>query len=219
MPSFSLRPPTPAINLAPKLGERAVFAGQTGSGKTTAMLKMLPLYYGRRQIMIADTKGDPVLERLAGPVATKLRDLPKVAKWPENPVVIYRPNANELADLVMLDAFCDWVYRRKHTILMIDELGQFGAGSHAGPGLTSIFARGRTADITVLAGTQRPISVPIIALTESQLFYIFRLIFENDRKRVAMYTHPQLQTPPISPYGVKAYRTGASEPIEYIAFT
>lgn len=215
--SFELRPSVSARELAPALGERAVLAGQTGSGKTTAALHLLPVYYGRRQIIIADTKSDPTIERLAGPVATRLRDLPKVAKWPENPVVIYRPDSGELADLFILDSFCDWVYRRGHTVLFIDELGQFGAGAHAGPGLTSIFARGRTADVTVLAGTQRPVSVPIIAFTESQLFFVFRLLFRRDRERIAEYTHPALVTPPTSPYGVKLYRTGDLEPVEYVS--
>ena len=216
---FVLRLPTPARSLAPSLGERAIFAGQTGSGKTTAILAALPAYYGKRQIIIADTKNDPTIESLAGPVVTKLKDLPKAAKWPDNPLVIYRPNAQELSDLVILDAFCDWVYRRGKTVLVIDELGQFAAGAHAGMGLTSIFARGRTAEVTVLAGTQRPINVPIIAFTESQLFFIFRLLFRNDRERLARYSHPALVEPPSSPFGVKVYRTGGQEPIEYTSLT
>ncbi len=215
--TFTLRQPTLARSLAPALGERAIFAGQTGSGKTTAILKALTVYYGKRQIIIADTKNDPTIESLAGPVATELKDLPKLAKWPDNPLVIYRPVAGELSDLTILDAFCDWVYRRGKTILVIDELGQFSAGSHAGPGLTSVFARGRTAEVTVLAGTQRPVNVPIIAFTESQLFFIFRLLFRNDRERLARYTHPALIDPPTSPFGCKIYRNGDSEPIEYVS--
>ncbi len=214
---FSLRPAVSANLLAPALGTRAVLAGQTGSGKTTAALHLLPSYYGRRQIIIADTKSDPAIESIAGPVATRLRDLPKIAKWPEHPVVIYRPDPGELTDVQILDAFCEWVYRRGHTVLFIDELSQFGAGAHSGPGLTSVFARGRTADVTVLAGTQRPVSVPIIAFTESQTFFVFRLLFRRDRERIAEYTHPGLVFPPSSPYGVKVYRTGDSEPVEYVA--
>lgn len=217
--NFALRKPTKATTLAPAFGERALIAGQTGSGKTTAALHMLSSYYGKRQIIIADTKSDPTIEHLAGPIATRLRDLPKVAKWPDNPVVIYRPDAGELADLFILDAFCDWVYRRGHTVLFIDELGQFGAGAHAGPGLTSVFARGRSADLTVLAGTQRPVGVPIIAFTESQIFYVFRLLFKRDRERISEYTHPDLAVGPSSPYGVKVYRTGDMEPVEYVSLT
>jgi hypothetical protein len=142
-----------------------------------------------------------------------------MAKWPQNPVVIFRPNANELSDLTILDAFCDWVYRRGRTVLVIDELGQFAAGSHAGPGLTSVFARGRTAEITVLGGTQRPKNVPIIAFTESQLFFTFRLLFRADRERLAQYSHPLLVDAPVSPYGVKVYRSGTQEPIEYVSLT
>lgn len=219
--TFEVRQSVPARSLAPDIGERAIFAGQTGSGKTTAMLKLLPAYYGRRQIVIADTKNDPTIEKLAGPVATRLQDLPRIAnkKVADVPLVIYRPNAVELTDLLMLDAFCEWIYRRKNTVLMVDELGQFGAGAHAGPGLTSIFARGRTAEITVLAGTQRPVSVPIIAFTESQLFFIFRLLFRRDRERLSEYSHPDLIAPPTSPYGVKVYRTGDAEPVEYVSLT
>lgn len=217
--SFTLRPPTKASVVAPSLGERSIIAGQTGSGKTTAALHMLARYYGIRQIIIADTKSDPAIEKLDGPVATRLRDLPRVAKWPDNPLVIFRPNPAELSDLLILDAFAGWVYQRGHTVLFIDELGQFGAGSHAGPGLTSIFARGRTSDITVLAGTQRPVSIPIIALTESQVFYVFRLLFKRDRERVANYTHPDMITPPTNPYGVRVYRTGWSDVEEYVSLT
>jgi len=215
--NFGLRPSVSAASLAPALGERAVLAGQTGSGKTTAALHLLPVYYGRRQIIIADTKSDPTIEKIAGPVATRLRDLPKIAKWPEHPVVVYRPDPGELTDLYILDAFCDWVYRRGHSVLLIDELSQFGAGAHSGPGLTSVFARGRSADVTVIAGTQRPVSVPIIAFTEAQIFFVFRLLFRRDRERIAEYTHPGLVTPPSSPYGVKVYRTGDLEPVEYVS--
>ncbi len=222
---FTIRPPTRAADLAPDLGTRNMFIGTAGSGKTTAILRTLPSYYGHRQIVIADTKNDPAIEKLDGKIAEKLSDLPKVSRgkydapnglrYPWPPVVIYRPISRELSNYAVLDAFCDWVYRRERTILVLDELGQFAPGARAGSGLTSVFARGRTHEITVLGGTQRPKNVPIIAFTESQLFYVFRLLFEQDRKRVAEYTHPMMVDPPTSPFGVKLYRTGTMEPIEY----
>lgn len=222
---FTIRPPTRAADLAPDLGTRNMFIGTAGSGKTTGILRTLPAYYGRRQIIIADTKGDPAIERLDGRVAEKLRDLPKAAsgkydapnglRYPWPPVVIWRPISRELSNYLVLDQFCDWIYRRERTVLVLDELGQFAPGARAGPGLTSVFARGRTHEITVLGGTQRPKNVPIIAFTESQLFYVFRLLFEQDRKRVAEYTHPLMSESPTSPFGVKIYRVGTMEPIEY----
>lgn len=217
--SFTIRPPTKAVDLAPKYGQKAMFTGMTGSGKTTGILNMLPAYYGKQQIIIADTKGDPALERLYGPTATKLRDLPKVSKWPDNPVVLYRPNGNELADLTILDAFCDWIYRRGNTVLVLDEIGQFARGAYAGPGLTNVYARGRTQKVTVLGGTQRPKNVPLIAFTESQWFFTFRLLYLNDRKRMGEYAHPSLIEAPTSPYGVKVYQVGTQEPIEYVSLT
>lgn len=227
--TFTLRQPTPAVDLAPKLGQRAMYIGGTGSGKTTAILRTLPKYYGRRQIIIADTKNDPAIESLAGNVVERLRDMPKATRgrytdvqgrkydWP--PLVIYRPNGAELSDLRILDALCDWIYRRQRTVFVIDELGQFASQARAGPGLTNIFARGRTAEITTLGGTQRPKNVPIIAFTESELFFCFRLKFLSDRKRVSEYTDPTMIDPVISPYGVKMYRTGAQEPVEYVSLT
>lgn len=221
---YTVRPPTPAIDLAPKLGQRAIYIGGTGSGKTTAILRTLPKFYGHRQIIIADTKNDPAIESLAGNVVEKLRDMPKASRgnytdingnrYPFPPLVIYRPNGAELSNLRALDALCDWIYRRQRTVFVIDELGQFAAAARAGPGLTNIFARGRTAEITTLGGTQRPKNVPIIAFTESELFFTFRLKFKSDRERVAEYTDPTMVDPIISPYGVKFYRTGAMEPIE-----
>jgi hypothetical protein len=184
----------------PDLGQRALFVGKTGSGKTYAMLRLLGRYYRTRQIQILDTKGDSGIRRLAAPVAERLRDVPRW-RWPQHPVVVYRPRAEELGSLETLDAWCLWIYDRGHTIAVVDEISQVADETRPGPGFLSMVTRGRDRDVSVWMATQRPRRIPAICYTEAEHYYIFWLADRRDRERVAEFTLPAVADPVPDPHG------------------
>jgi hypothetical protein len=182
--------------------------GATGSGKTYAMLKLMESYYGVKQIQLLDTKNDSGIAELDAPVVEHLDDLPEYT-FPEYPLVIYRPAGEELADLECLDLWCQWIYMRKNTHAVIDELTQLGNSTHPKMGFLNMLTRGRDRNISVFMGTQRPVGIPKIAYTESQHFYKFYLADEDDRKSVKKYTHPAMIGQVPTKHGFHYYKVGS----------
>lgn len=196
------------LNIYPKLTSRTLLVGQTGSGKTYAALKLLAHFYSVRQIQILDTKGDDNIDKIDAPVVERLEVITKYNDPDEYPIVIYRPNGEELADPAMLDAWCQWIYERESTVAYIDEVSQLGNSTKPRMGFLNLLTRGRSKDVTVLMGTQRPVGVPRIVFTETQYFYRFYLADVQDRKRVTEFTHPAMINQPKSRYGFLFYRAG-----------
>ncbi len=168
---------------------------------------MLGNFYQVRQIQILDTKADEHIENLDAPIVENLELLGKY-KAEKYPLVIYRPTGEELADQKVLDAWCQWIYERGHTVAYIDEVTQLGNSTNPKMGFLNMITRGRSRDVTVLMGTQRPVGVPRIVFTETQYFYKFYLADMQDRKRVAEFTHPVMIYQPKSKYGFLFYKVG-----------
>jgi hypothetical protein len=196
------------VNIYPTLTTRSLLVGQTGSGKTYAALRLLGHFYGVRQIQILDTKGDDNIDNLDAPLVENL-ELLGAYKADKYPLVIYRPTGAELADQKVLDAWCQWIYERGHTIAYIDEITQLGNSTNPKMGLLNMLTRGRSKDVTVLMGTQRPVGVPRIVFTETQYFYRFYLADIQDRKRVTEFTHPAMIYQPKSEHGFLFYKAGS----------
>jgi len=198
------------MRTGPGFGERLIFLGQTGRGKTTGMIAVLDRwYYGRRQIEVLDGKADPAWERLAVPRLTDLRQVVK-RRWPQTPMVVWRPEAGDLADPTRLDVWCHWVYSRQHTVAVVDELTLLAPSPDPPLGYLSCVTRGRTRDITLLVGTQRPRRVPLITFSEATWVFCFGLSDQRDRYRVAEFTHPLLASEIPDPHGCWIWRTGAT---------
>jgi hypothetical protein len=182
---------TSAVHSAPGAGfaqllpgphDRAVFVGQTGSGKTT----LAHLVLEQRPYVVAyDPKGYlnwPGWKRF-----TSLHALASVLGHDpdRHPHAIYRPSYAELSDERTVNAFFEWVYKREHTTVYVDELSAISSGDvypwYFGANLT----RGRERGISVFCATQRPARIPQIVLSESEHVYIYRLKLPRDRQRVA----------------------------------
>lgn len=196
------------------LGERATFIGQTGSGKSFAMLQILDTFYEVRQIEGFDGKADPLFSGLDVPRRNSLAAIATL-KYPKYPMVIWRPNPEALAEPEVLDKWNQWIYRRKHTVAAIDEITLMTQSNKPPLGLLSLLARGRSRDITVLIGTQRPRQIPMICFTEATEIFCFRLTDKNDRKRVAEFTHPDMEIPVQDPHGFWHFRVGDDEATYY----
>ncbi|MBX6362128.1 MAG: hypothetical protein IRZ03_18900 [Acidobacterium ailaaui] len=201
--------------IIPTPGERLFAVGRTGSGKTTAILRIAAALSRKRQVQVLATKDDPGILSLPVPVVSRLAQV-SAFKFPEYPVVIYHPSGDEMT-VDYLDAWCEWCYERKHTVAVIDELTQVVKSPIAvSPGFLNLYTRGRTQDVTVLAGTQRPRRVPAECFTEAEYIYKFALNDERDRKRVAEFTHPAMENQVRHKHGFHVYSLHAPDKVFYV---
>lgn len=203
------------MNIWPEPGSRSIFIGKTGSGKTFGMLKTAHRFLHERQIQLLATKEDKGILSLPYPIVNKLSEVSKY-KFPDYPFVIYYPMGDELADKEKLDRWCEWVYQRKHTVAMIDEVTQVADKVRPRPGFLDLYTRGRSQDITVLAGNQRPVGLPVVALSEAEHFYRFYLARREDRKTVSDYTHPVMLQQVRDKHGFFYYSPNRSNNVFYI---
>ena len=195
------------INISPGDTDRALFVGSTGCGKTHAMIKLSEQFYGVKQIQILNTKSDSGINALDAPNVDSIELLP-LYPFPEHPLVIYTPSGAELADTTILDDWCNWIYLRKNTHAIVDELTQLGSGTYPKMGLLNLATRGRDRHVSAFYGTQRPVAIPKIAFTESQYIYKFWLSDIKDRKSLADSTHPGMVRQVQDPHGFHFFKTG-----------
>lgn len=159
--------------------DRGCLIGATGSGKT---------FLGRYLVEDVDKPYSVVYD-------AKISD--SISKWghtfiedfgqlqeSEAKRIVYRPNYREAVDPVLQDQFFEWVYLRKHTRLFVDEAYAVAGGSNPSFHFQACLSRGRERGISTLVGTQRPTRIPLVTLSEAEHFYVFRLTWPGDRKRV-----------------------------------
>jgi DNA helicase HerA-like ATPase len=162
-------------DIVPKPGERACFFGKTGAGKTTLAKKLL--ITSAQPFVIIDNKH-----------TTSIPNVPirETFSNGENYQIV-RPNVDkevsETAHIV------EMAWKRGNTIIYIDEL------TLANPQRTRLlpaFGRairtGRERKVSVWCGSQRPKDIPSNVFTETENFYIFRLVWDDDRKKVGSFT-------------------------------
>lgn len=182
----------------PAPDERMLVVGRTGSGKTYLIKKIIEPLSTRQPIIIFDTKGTWKArrwweDRKSSPYQF-LGD-PKVSHSLKPGLYIYRPDYPAYSDpktaKVMLDAM-----KRHDMTLVFDETIDFARGTYAMPALAQCIQKGRELNVRMIMGTQRPASIPIICLTESLKFAVFRLRSIDDRKRMAQWVDPVMAENP-----------------------
>lgn len=175
---------TTLAEIAPTPGDRVFIAGQTGSGKTTLARKLLD---ARPYIVVVDAKGTLAWPgyKLLFTVDDAIRAGRNVE---EHPRLIVRPSYKAMTDPTEMDKLFRWVYLRGHTTLYIDETYGVTYGNtfleHYGACLT----RGREKGIEVWSGTQRPMDIPQIAISESEHAYVFFQKMPQDRLKIEQTT-------------------------------
>lgn len=161
-----------------KIGQHVFIAGMTGSGKT-----VVAKYYlaGEDNVIIFDTKGEfdysDILPNI--PVFETLSELMKF----EEGKAIYRPRFEEL-NKEYYEAFFKWIYFRKNTIVLVDELMSFTTQTYIPEYLKAILTRGRERRTSAWCCTQRPATIPIVCISEATHYFIFRLNVFSDRERL-----------------------------------
>ena len=159
--------------------DRVFFAGQTGSGKTTAARHLLRL---ADRLIVIDPKGE-----LFGD-DWNLED-----STPRTMNVLQRGGAGRLRfvpPVEMPDDYYKSIFAFAmdcgNVIIYIDEMyAVFTSGGKATDPLVMHWTRGRTMGVGTWGATQRPSWVPLFAMSESQHYFCFRLMLDEDRARMA----------------------------------
>lgn len=193
----------PPISL--KSNERVLLAGKTGSGKTylanfiTKPLKRLVVLDGKgtlgnwnlqpydRTSVHSLMRGEPIRARALPPVGSGILEY-----WDE----------------VILACF-----QAGNVTIYIDELyAVCPPNQKPSDALWATYTRGRELGIGVWSSTQRPVWVPLFALSEAEHFFMFRLQLGEDRQRMAAFMSTDVLRPIKEPHGFFYMDANAERP-------
>lgn len=197
----------------PHTGDRALIVGHTGSGKTEFALWILARLQNS-PVVIYDTKGERALLTLPNSqVVTSTAQLAIAVQNAEVDYIVFKIPPEIIADADALDGLL-WEHfeRYKGCDVYIDELFSFSQNGRAGPGLVALLTQGRTWDITTIMCAQRPKWISRFAITETQRFYIFRLVDRKDRAALGDVIPDFADYPNPPKYEFWYYRTGEDKP-------
>jgi len=211
-------------------GQVVFVAGKKGSGKSVlARTYLSRAWYPN--VVLLDSKGDEpwpeagaTWESGKTPIYSRLKDLANYAGGR----VVYRPNRYELNG-DNYDAFYEWAYDwagknvrtwrtpwgdfKYSLIILTDELF---AVVQAGKtdGFTACLTRGRSRGLGMWNLCQRPMFIPLFAISESDHRFMFRLNMPQDRKRMAEACGlPELLDNPPGEHGFWYHRDGESQAV------
>lgn len=189
--------------------ERIALIGKTGCGKTTlgkAYANAFP------NVGVLDTKGTFTWN---GVPIYKTFDKMKKATDGKNGKFIYRPIDKEMNGDFM-DAFFEYIYKRRDTVAYVDELAQVAdlvGGDGISPNWQNIMQRGRELNVGIFNSTQRPKSIPLMALSEAEHTFCFRLRLDDDRKRIAEFMGKDVLTVRLQGHGFLYMHESQEKPV------
>lgn len=153
--------------------------GMTGSGKTFLAEKILQ---HREYVVVYDLKGE--IDWRGYQVVTTLEQAMQLE--PEKyPKLIFKPDFERTEyGKEQAEEFFKWVYKRRNCTLYVDEVMSACYRGYITYWLQVIMTRGRELNISFIGSTQRPKSIPMSMLSESQHWAIFHLSMKEDADRV-----------------------------------
>jgi energy-coupling factor transporter ATP-binding protein EcfA2 len=195
--------------------QRVFICGQTGSGKSFLASHLTQLIKETR-LVVLDPKGeiDPLKWNLEGWTEESKRRLQGGELVRLH--ALLKENADPRTYWLSIMEDC---YKAGNLVIYIDEsyLANGGPTTTPPPIVNTLYALGRSFGIGVWAVSQRPTWIPIIQMSESQHFFVFRLNMPDDRRRMAEITGmPELEEQIYDDHGFWYARSGDRTP-EYHA--
>jgi len=192
--------------------QRVLITGQTGSGKTFLARQLLR---SCRRLVVLDPKG--MLRSHEEEGAYESWDLDEWSEPQEKLLVSGKPCRIRVPSPLdgRWDRYLWSVYRAGNCVLYIDEVyGVVPPGSRRPPdSLNAIYTRGRELGIGAVAASQRPVWVPMEIISECEWFFAFRLLLDDDRRRLASLMGPNVMQRIRDRYGFWTYNVEWDESI------
>jgi ABC-type dipeptide/oligopeptide/nickel transport system ATPase component len=171
-------------------GEHVTFVGKSGSGKTTLARQILP--QRDYDVVLATKKNDPSLygplEAQGFVIVDEFDPDPR-----QTPKVIYRPRltsptAEGRAE--QQDAFRETlvsIFETGGWCVFLDEILYQTENLRLGTEVETLYLQGRSLGVTMVAGTQRPARIPVIAWDAPHLF-MFKATNKQDVIRMSEFS-------------------------------
>lgn len=177
----------------PNIGGKAQhvsMVGPNGQGKTHLALRLLQARHevrGAHVVILATKPRDQTLTALGWPV---IRRWPPgygqetVIYWPKRPKGASAREAINAQRLAFRPVLADLFESGRRTVY-IDEAAYFAQDLRLEDELRQLWQMGRSQDLIVVAGTQRPTGVPRPMFSEPAWFFAFRTADEDELRRVS----------------------------------
>lgn len=204
--------PEPGV-IRPISSDRGIVIGQTGSGKTYFMRQLL---LPAKRLVVVDPKGTLGHDQSSGGNwylerwdRSAIKDLKKgrPIRTRIPPQVWDNPRYNPYS------RYLKRVYDAGNVILYIDENNGLVPPRKPAPYyLNAIYTRGRELGIGAWTASQRPAFIPLEVLTEAQWFFLFRVMLDEDRRRMSGLMGPDVMEEIPDTYGFWYYHVSWDRP-------
>jgi len=162
-------------------------AGTTGSGKT--FLAKTYLAGSDKPVFVLDTKRTFEWEQIPDKqliICNRLEQIPNATA--NYKYIIYRPEFDEQTQ-EFFNSFFKYCFQLRNCTVYVDEAMQVCPNPYKMPEYyKAILTQGRELNVNVWSASQRPSNIPVLIMSESAHWFIFRLNAPADRKKLIDYT-------------------------------
>lgn len=165
------------MEISIKSSDRIMVCGRTGSGKSVLINNLLlpqlvnyVVYDYKHEINIPGAE-----------IFTSLSDF---RRKPNKNAIIYRPRSGTDEEF---DDLCRQVFYRGNNTLVLDETASHCGAGKIMPHHDLIMRLGRSMGVGIINGTQRPRGIHNNVISQCEHFFVFDLIQETDRKKLAEF--------------------------------